>query len=131
MNNYINFKNFSLLIKFAITSIFFISVKDFSLINSFSKLAIALLEFIVILELVKILVEFLLNDKNRIKMGLVIDSTIVFFIRDIMLIVSDTFDSKKVFTILGIIGILFIFRILTIKFSPSPDKINRKKDFVE
>jgi uncharacterized membrane protein (DUF373 family) len=51
--------------------------------------------------------------------GIMIDSTIVFFIRDIMLIVNDKFDLIKIVSILGIIGVLFIFRIVTMKYSPS------------
>lgn len=65
------------------------------------------------------LIEFLFSDENRIRMRLMIDSTIVFFIRDIMLIVSDTFDSKKIFSILGIIAILLLFRVVLVKYSPS------------
>ena len=112
-------KNIPSFIKLVITLALFILVKDFSTINSFSKLAVALLEFIIILELVRMIIEFLLSDENRIRIRLMIDSTIAFFIRDIMLIVNDTFDSKKIFTVLGVIAILFIFRIVTIKFSPS------------
>lgn len=107
------------LIKFIIALTLFVLVKDFNTINSFSKLAVALLEFIIILELVRMLIEFLLSDENRIRMRLMIDSTIVFFIRDIMLIVNDKFDATKVFSILGIIAILFAFRIFTVKYSPS------------
>ncbi|MFK2823824.1 phosphate-starvation-inducible PsiE family protein [Arcobacter sp. YIC-80] len=112
-------KNMPPLIKFIIALVLFISIKDFNSIDSFSKLAVALLELIIILELVRMLIEFLLSDENRIRMRLMIDSTIVFFIRDIMLIVNDTFDSKKIFAILGIIAILFAFRIFTVKYSPS------------
>lgn len=65
------------------------------------------------------LIEFLLSEENRIRMRLMIDSTIVFFIRDIMLIVNDTFDSKKIFMILGIIAILFAFRVIAVRYSPS------------
>ena len=65
------------------------------------------------------LVEFLFSDDNRIKLRLMIDSTIVFFIRDIMLIVNDKFDAAKIAIILGIIAVLFVFRIVTMKYSPS------------
>ncbi len=119
MNKYFISKNLPPLIKFIITLTLFIFVKDFNTINSFSSLAVTILEFIIILELVRMLIEFLLSDENRIRMRLMIDSTIVFFIRDIMLIVNDSFDSKKIFTILGIIAILFVFRIVAIRFSPS------------
>ncbi len=129
MKTYLIEKNFPSLIKFIITFTLFAFVKDFKSVDSFAKLAVALLEFIIILELVRMLIEFLLSDENRIRMRLMIDSTIVFFIRDIMLIVNDTFNSKKIFTILGIITILFLFRIVTVKFSPS--NADKDKQIIE
>ena len=128
MMKFFSHKNFQPLLKFSVTLLFFISVKDFSTIDSFSKLAVTILEFIIILELIRMLIEFLLSDENRIRMRLMIDSTIVFFIRDIMLIVNDTFNSEKVFTILGIIGVLFVFRIIAIKYSPSVLEKDYKKE---
>mgnify|MGYP002631043206 CR=1 FL=1 len=115
-------------IKFFITLALLLSVKDMSLVNSFSKLAVALLEFIIILELVRMLVDFLFSDENHIQLRLMIDSTIVFFIRDIMLIVNDKFDSVKIASMLGVITVLFMFRILAMKYSPShmEDKYRKK-----
>jgi uncharacterized membrane protein (DUF373 family) len=106
-------------IKFFIALFLLLLVKDFSAINSFSKLAVVLLEFIIILELIRMLIGFLFSDENRIKLRFMIDSTIVFFIRDIMLIVNDKFDIQKIVSLLGVIGVLFIFRILSMKYSPS------------
>ncbi|MGB5794078.1 phosphate-starvation-inducible PsiE family protein [Poseidonibacter sp.] len=131
MIKFFSHKNFQPLLKFGITLLLFISVKDFSTIDSFSKLAVTILEFIIILELIRMLIEFLLSDENRIRMRLMIDSTIVFFIRDIMLIVNDTFNSEKVFTILGIIGVLFVFRIIAIKYSPSVLEKDYKKEEIK
>lgn len=119
MNSFFNKKNLPSLINFIITLSLFFFIKDFHSIDSFSKLVVTLLEFIIILELVRMLVEFLISDDNRIRIRFMIDSTIVFFIRDIMLIVNDTFDSKKIFIILGIIAILFTFRFVALKYSPS------------
>lgn len=118
MKQYFTIEKTPIFIKFFITLFLFISVKDINLIISFSKLAVALLEFIIILELVRMLVEFLFSDDNRIKLRLMIDSTIVFFIRDIMLIVNDKFDMIKISSILVIITVLFILRILSMKYSP-------------
>ena len=117
-------------IKFFITLALLLSVKDMSLVNSFSKLAVALLEFIIILELVRMLVDFLFSDENHIQLRLMIDSTIVFFIRDIMLIVNDKFDSVKIASMLGVITVLFMFRILAMKYSPShmEDKYRKKAE---
>jgi len=103
-------------------------VKDFSKINSFSTLAVALLEFIIILELIRMLIEFLLSNENRIRLRFMIDSTIIFFIRDIMLIVNDEFDFIKIASVLGIICVLFIFRVITMKFSPSNIENKEKHD---
>jgi uncharacterized membrane protein (DUF373 family) len=89
------------------------------MIDSFSHLVVALLEFIIILELVRMLIEFLFGDENRLKMRLMLDSTIIFFIRDIMLIANDKFDMIKITSILGIIAILFILRVLSMKYSPA------------
>ncbi len=119
MNQYFTLEKAPFFIMFFITLVLFVSVKDFGGINSFAKLAVALLEFIIILELNRMLIEFLLGDENRIKLRLMIDSTIVFFIRDIMLIVNDKFDLMKIISILGIIAVLFVFRIVAMKFSPS------------
>lgn len=116
----------SIYVKFTITLILFYMVKDFSTIDSFSTLVVALLEFIIILELVRMLIEFLFSSENHIKLRLMIDSTIVFFIRDILLIVNAKFDSAKIFAILGIIFVLFIFRIITMKFSPLSMEDNLK-----
>lgn len=131
MKEYLNIKNLLPIVKFLITLVLFISIKDFDKIDSFGKLAVALLEFIIILELVRMLIEFMFSEENRIRMRLMIDSTIVFFIRDIMLIVNDTFDSKKIFIILGVIAILMFFRVVLIKYSPSNFESIYKKSELE
>ncbi|QSZ41531.1 hypothetical protein GJV85_05230 [Sulfurimonas aquatica] len=119
MKHVFKIEKLPIFIKFFITLILYYSVKDFTLINSFTKLAVALLEFIIILELVRMLIDFLFSDENRINLRLMIDSTIVFFIRDVLLIVTEKFDSIKIFSMLGIILLLFIFRIIAMKYSPS------------
>lgn len=63
--------------------------------------------------------EFLFSDENRINLRLMLDSTIVFFMRDIMLIVNVKFDISKIISILGIITVLFLLRILAMKYNPS------------
>lgn len=119
MRQYFTADKAPVFIKFFVTLALFIAVKDFGAVDSFAKLAVALLEFIIILELVRMLIEFLFSDDNRIKLRLMIDSTIVFFIRDIMLIVNDKFDGVKIVSVLGIIAVLFLFRIVAMKYSPS------------
>jgi uncharacterized membrane protein (DUF373 family) len=129
MNRYFTLEKAPIFIQFIITLGLFISVEDFSSISSFSTLAVALLEFIIILELVRMLMEFLFGNENRLKLRLMIDSTIIFFIRDIMLIVNDKFDLIKIVSILGIIAILFVFRIVTMKYSPLYIEHEYKKSF--
>ena len=129
MNRYFTLEKAPIFIQFIITLGLFISVEDFSSISSFSTLAVALLEFIIILELVRMLMEFLFGNENRLKLRLMIDSTIIFFIRDIMLIVNDKFDLIKIVSILGIIAILFVFRIVTMKYSPLYIEHEYKKNF--
>lgn len=129
MNRYFTLEKAPIFIQFIITLGLFISVEDFSSISSFSTLAVALLEFIIILELVRMLMEFLFGNENRLKLRLMIDSTIIFFIRDIMLIVNDKFDLVKIVSILGIIAILFVFRIVTMKYSPLYIEDEYKKNF--
>ncbi|MBC8238031.1 MAG: hypothetical protein H8E76_07345 [Helicobacteraceae bacterium] len=92
MKPYFRIEKLPVYIKFFVALILLLSVKDVGAIDSFSKLAVTLLEFIIILELVRMLIDFLFSDENRIKLRLMLDSTIVFFIRDIMLIVNDKFD---------------------------------------
>ena len=127
MKQYFKVEKALVFLKFFITLLLFILVKDISSINSFAKLVVAILEFIIILELVRMLVEFLFSDENRIKLRLMLDSTIVFFIRDIMLIVNDKFDLLKIVSILGIITVLFLLRILAMKYSPENMEKRLKK----
>jgi uncharacterized membrane protein (DUF373 family) len=119
MKRYFTVEKAPIFIKFFITLALFMAVKDLGSVDSFSHLVVALLEFIIILELVRMLIEFLFGDENRLKMRLMLDSTIIFFIRDIMLIANDKFDMIKITSIMGIIAILFILRVLSMKYSPA------------
>ena len=105
--------------KVLITLMLFISVKDIASINTVNKLVIALLEFIIVLEIVRMIFEFIMDDEHRIKLRLMIDSTIVFFIRDIMLIANEKFDSDKIFALMAVVAILFIFRFVAMRYTPS------------
>lgn len=119
MRKYFTTRKLLAFLKFFVAFVLFMLVKNFKEIASFSDLSVALLEFIIILELVRMLIEFLFSDDNTIKLRFMIDSTIVFFIRDIMLIANSQFDFQKIASVLAIIAVLFFFRGLTVKFSPS------------
>ena len=110
--------NISVIIKFVITLILFVSFKNFDNIHNINSLIVSLLEFIIILELVRMIIEFIIGEDNRIKLRYMIDSTIIFFIRDIMLIANESLNIQKISFILGIILTLFLFRILSMKYSP-------------
>lgn len=132
MKRYFSADKIPIFLNFFVTLFLLLLVKDMSSIDSFAKLAVAILEFIIILELVRMLIDFLFSDDNRIQLRLMIDSTIVFFIRDIMLIVNDKFDILKILSILCVIAVLFIFRVLSMKYSPSymEKKYQKKLDEV-
>jgi len=105
--------------KVLITLLLFISVKDIAAIDTVNKLVIALLEFIIVLEIVRMIFEFIMDDEHRIKLRLMIDSTIVFFIRDIMLIANEKFDPDKIFALMAVVAILFFFRFVAMRYTPS------------
>lgn len=107
------------MVKVVITLFLFITVKDIGAIDSVNQLVIALLEFIIVLEIVRMIFEFVLDDEHRIKLRLMIDSTIVFFIRDVMLIANDKFDETKIFSLMLVIAILFLFRFVAMRYTPS------------
>lgn len=107
------------MVKVVIAFVLFFSVKDFHTVDSVNRLVIALLEFIIVLEIVRMLIDFLMDEEHRIRLRLMIDSTIVFFIRDVMLIANEKFDETKIFSLMGVIAILFFFRFVSMRYTPS------------
>lgn len=94
---------------------------------TFSSIVVNVLSFIVFLEIVKAISNFITNKDHVIQLRTVIDGFIVFFLRDLALIFSDekndlTMKVIKIFIILVIITFLFTFRILSLKYSPSDKK---------
>jgi uncharacterized membrane protein (DUF373 family) len=90
----------------------------------FQKTIILMLEFIVVMEVVKMVSDFIKKEKLRLRF--VIDIFIIFLIRDVIINASHT--KKDYFTILFllfVIFIFFIFRILSIKYSPGIIKISK------
>ena len=85
----------------------------------FYQVIILMLEFIVILEIVRMINEYITNRTLRLRF--VIDVFIVFLLRDIVIVVADkstTGHNDKVIFLLFVVFVLFMFRIITIKFSP-------------
>lgn len=90
----------------------------------FYKAIILMLEFIVIMEVMKMISDFI--KKQKLRLRFVIDIFIIFLIRDVIILSTDV--NKDYFDIsflLAVIFIFFIFRILAIKFSPGVIKISK------
>lgn len=110
IRNYFN-SNYEVLIATAIfLTIIFSGVE-------FYKAIILLLEFIVVMEVVKMVSDFI--KKQKLRLRFVLDIFIIFLIRDVIILAShrskDYFD---ILFLLFVIFIFFIFRILAVKFSP-------------
>ena len=100
----------------------------FALNIEFHKVVVLLLEFIVILEVVRMINEYVRHRNLRLRF--IIDVFIIFLLRDIVITVTDKsdFHDDKVLILLFIIFVFFIFRILAIKFSPYKDEKLEKKE---
>ncbi|MCJ8328196.1 MAG: phosphate-starvation-inducible PsiE family protein [Campylobacterales bacterium] len=90
----------------------------------FYKTIILMLEFIVILEVIKMISDFIKKEKLRLRF--VIDIFIIFLIRDVIILASHkTKDYLDITFLLIVIFVFFIFRILSIKFSPGVIKVSK------
>ncbi|RBQ28605.1 hypothetical protein CRU92_06265 [Arcobacter sp. FW59] len=95
--------------------------------HDFYKAIILMLEFIVIMEVVKMISEFI--TKETLRLRYVLDIFIIFLIREVIILATN--KNREYFDIvflLLVIFIFFIFRILAIKFSPQNDK---KQDVIQ
>ncbi|QKF58310.1 phosphate-starvation-inducible PsiE family protein [Aliarcobacter lanthieri] len=89
--------------------------------HDFYKAIILMLEFIVIMEVVKMISDFI--KKETLRLRYVIDIFIIFLIREVIILATN--KNREYFDIvflLLVIFIFFIFRILAIKFSPLNEK---------
>ena len=103
--------NFEVLVALLIFLIIIIMKVDFY------KAIILMLEFIVIMEIVKMISDFI--KKETLRLRYVIDIFIIFLIRDVIILSTDkNKDYFDIVFLLVVISVFFIFRILTIKFSP-------------
>jgi len=83
-----------------------------------------MLEFIVIMEVVKMVSDFIKKEKLRLRF--VVDIFIIFLIRDVIILASDrNKDYFDIAFLLCVIFVFFIFRILSIKYSPGVIKISK------
>ncbi|NOR56481.1 MAG: hypothetical protein GQ531_09755 [Sulfurovum sp.] len=87
----------------------------------FYKAILLMLEFIVIIEVVKMLGEFI--EKKRLRLRYVLDVFIIFLIRDVIILTTmKEKDYKDILFLLLVILIFFGFRILAVQYSPSTKK---------
>ena len=90
----------------------------------FYKAIILMLEFIVIMEVVKMISDFI--KKETLRLRFVIDIFIIFLIRDVIILTTNkNRDYFDISFLLFVIFVFFIFRILAIKFSPGIIKISK------
>ena len=83
-----------------------------------------MLEFIVIMEVVKMISDFI--KKETLRLRFVIDIFIIFLIRDVIILTTNkNRDYFDISFLLFVIFVFFIFRILAIKFSPGVIKISK------
>ena len=95
----------------------------------FYKAIILMLEFIVIIEVVKMISEFI--EKKRLRLRYVIDVFIIFLTRDVIILATNpNKDYKEILFLLLVIFVFFLFRILAVLFSPAlSKKKNTQKSF--
>ncbi len=90
----------------------------------FHKAIILMLEFIVVMEVVKMISDFI--KKEALRLRYVIDIFIIFLIRDVIILSTNkNRDYFDITFLLFVIFIFFMFRILAIKFSPGVIKISK------
>jgi uncharacterized membrane protein (DUF373 family) len=90
----------------------------------FYKAIILMLEFIVVMEVVKMISDFI--KKETLRLRYVIDIFIIFLIRDVIILTTNkNRDYFDISFLLFVIFVFFIFRILAIKFSPGVIKISK------
>ena len=90
----------------------------------FYRAIILMLEFIVVMEVVKMISDFI--KKETLRLRYIIDIFIIFLIRDVIILTTNKDrDYVDISFLLLVIFVFFIFRILAIKFSPGIIKVSR------
>ena len=77
-----------------------------------------MLELVVVMEVVKMIIDFI--EKRKLRLRYVIDIFIIFLIRDaVILITQPVKQEREILFLLFVIFVFFIFRILALMYSPS------------
>lgn len=89
--------------------------------HDFYRAIILMLEFIVVMEVVKMISDFI--RKETLRLRFVIDIFIIFLIREVVILSANkNRDYVDIVFLLFVIFIFFIFRILSLKYSPNDVK---------
>lgn len=114
ISNYFS-SNFEVLIAVVIFFIILIAGHDFY------RAIILMLEFIVIMEVVKMISDFI--KKETLRLRYVLDIFIIFLIREVVILSANkNRDYIDIIFLLFVIFVFFLFRILALKYSPNTDK---------
>ena len=85
-----------------------------------------MLEFIVVIEVIKMIGEFI--EKKRLRLRYILDVFIIFLVRDVVILTSlPKKPYEDIVFVLFVIFIFFIFRILSVQYSPTLLKKKKKK----
>lgn len=107
--------NFEVLIATVIFFVILIAGHDFY------RAIILMLEFIVIMEVVKMISDFI--KKETLRLRFVIDIFIIFLIREVVILSANkNRDYIDIVFLLFVIFVFFLFRILALKYSPNETK---------
>ena len=98
-------------LSFNISLLIFAIIVFFNL--DFYKSLALILELIVIIEVVEMLFVFL--NKQEVKIKNMIDISIIFFMREILIATTEQKEMKILYMYVGLIGVFFFFRYLSIK----------------
>ncbi len=85
----------------------------------FYHIVVLILELIVIIEVMQML--FVFFKKQRIKLRLMIDVSIIFFIREVLISTTSHKNSSVITEYVLLIGIFFFFRYLALKITYSKE----------
>ena len=89
--------------------------------HDFYRAIILMLEFIVVMEVVKMISDFI--KRETLWLRFVIDIFIIFLIREVIILSANkNRDYVDIVFLLFVIFVFFLFRILAIKYSPGGDK---------
>ncbi len=114
ISNYFS-SNFEVLIATLIFFIILVAGHDFY------RAIILMLEFIVIMEVVKMISDFI--KKETLRLRYVLDIFIIFLIREVVILSANkNRDYIDIIFLLFVIFVFFLFRILALKYSPNIDR---------